>query len=83
MKAFIRRLFSPCIFGHSKDYLRRRDASGLRKECPRCHVLYGSVLAGEMLKDGPASEQRPAAGVPTGRVEYVEPRKKVVGGRFR
>lgn len=84
MSAFLRRVLGPCIFGHSRDYLSRRDANGvMRKECPRCHALCAVVLGADVVKDGPQARPAPVAGMPTGKATYEAPRKKVLGGKFQ
>lgn len=90
MNVFFARLLGPCLFGHSKDYVQRREATEpgaigrLMKECPRCHAQYAPVLGGEMLKTGRARLQAQCAGVPTGKATPVEPlNPKVATGRFR
>ena len=87
VKALFKRLVGPCLFGHSRDYLRRRDETTgrLMKECPRCHTCYGVILGSEMIVTGPKAIPEICAGMSTGEVRFPDrPRKtNILGGKFQ
>jgi len=69
----LQRLFSPCVFGHSSEWVY---APGLQEKlCSRCLQPVGAVLAGEMITE-PLPQV--VTGQPTGKAQPVIQKRAIV-----